>query len=449
MPSLYPRLWVSVVCAALIVGCGGGAGTTGGGSGGGTGGSGGSGGGGTTPTTVTVTFSGPAVPVLVAAKIGTGAFTAQTLSGSALTLSIPSGTSNYAVAYLCPAEPAGLPPTRQSEYVWEASVADGMSPSFACEVNDLPLSQTSVVTGSADVSALPGAVGELQVYSQSGNSIFEDAQGGPLTGVFDFNMLLAANGNDRILMLATSAAGNEGLEAAKNLTNQMVPGTFNGGNPVVFSAADETSNQAITYNNVPSGFFSPVTYAAFQMNGAAGATLIPLNVSATTQYPALPASATESGDVYFFSAGADENGPEDVFAGATNSGGPVSFTFPAPWTYAGPTAAALPSFTTSYAPFSGQTNVIQEASIQWKTGSGGSAVTENIEVEATANYQNGSTTLAVSDLSGVSGFLASAPSSTQVGWIAEILQQSFSLTSATPLNATWSGVENYGAYMVP
>ncbi len=396
------------------------------------------------PTTVAVTFGGPNVPVLVAAKIGTGAFSAQTLSGSTLTLSIPSGTSNYAVAYLCPAEPAGLPPTRQYEYVWEASIADGTSPSFACEVNDVLLSQTGSLTGSADASALPGPVEELQFYSQSGNSVFEEAQGGPLTG--NFNQLLAANGNDRILILAI---GNQGLVGAKNFTNQMVPGALNGGNPVVFSAADETSNQAITYNGVPSGFSSPATYAAFQMAGAAGATLVPLNMSASTQYPALPASATESGDVYFFSAEAVGSAPEDVFAGATNSGGPVSFTFLAPWSYAGPTAAALPSFTTNYPGFSGQTNVIQEASIQWKTGSGGSAVTDNLEVEATANYQSGSTTLAVPDLSGVTGFLGNAPSSTQVDWTAEIWQQSFSLTSATPLNATWSGVENYGFYTVP
>jgi hypothetical protein len=386
------------------------------------------------------------VPVLVAAKIGTGAFAAQTLSGNTLALSIPYGTSNYAVAYLCPNELAVLPHSSQYEYVWEASVADGTSPSFACEANSVPASQTGYLTGSADASAVPGPVTEIQFYSQSGSSVFEDAQGGPQTG--NFNLLLAANGNDRILMLAIANQG--GLVAAKNFTNQTVPGALNGGNTVVFSTADETTPEAITYNNAPSGFSGPDTYAAFQMTGAAGATLIPLNMSATTQYPALPATATESGDVYFFSASADGSGSADVFAGATNSGGPVSFTFPAPWSYAGPTAAALPSFTTNYTGFSGQTNVVQEASTEWETGAGtGSTVDDNLQVEATSSYQGGSTTLAVPDLSGVKGFLANPASSTKVSWIAQIWQQSFSLTSATPVNATWNGVENYGFYTVP
>jgi hypothetical protein len=442
------RLSVIGICAALIAGCGGGADTTGGGGGGG---GGGNGGGGNNSTTVTVTFGGPAAPVLVAAKIGTGAFAAQTLSGSTLTLSIPSGTKNYAVAYLCPNPLATLPHSSQYEYVWEASIADGTSPSFACEANDVLPSQAGDLTGSVDGTALPGgSIGELQIFSQSGNSVFEDAQGGPLTGITNFNLMQAADGNDRILLLAISEIAPQGLEAAKNFTNQTVPGALNGGNTVVFSAADETTNEAITYNNVPSGFQSPQTYAAFQLTGATGATLIPLNMSATTQYPALPASATESGDVYFFSAGAVGSGDADVFAGATNSGAPVAFTFLAPWSYAGPTAAALPSFTTNYAGFSGQTNVLQEASTQWTTSVGaGSTTDDNLQMEATANYQGGSTTLAVPDLSGVTGFLAPPASSTQVSWDAEIWQQSYSLTGATPLNATWSGVENYGFYTVP
>ena len=447
MPAVDSRLCVIALCAALVAGCGGGAGTTGGGGGGG---GGGNGGGGNNSTTVTVTFGGPVVPVLVAAKIGTGAFASQTLSGDTLTLTIPSGTNNYAVAYLCPNPLAALAHSSQYEYVWEASTADGTSPSFACEANDVLPSQAGNLTGSVDGTALPGGLGEIQIYSQSGNSIFEDAQGGPLTGTTNFNLMQAADGNDRILILAVSEVAPQVLEAAKNFTNQTVPGALNGGNTAVFTTADETTNEAITYNNVPSGFQSPQTYAAFQLSGAAGATLIPLNMAATTQYPALPASATESGDIYFFSVGAVGPGNADVFAGATNSGGPVSFTFPAPWSYAGPTAAALPSFTTNYAGFSGQTNVLQEASTQWTTSVGASStVIDNLQVEATANYQGQSTTLAVPDLSGVPGFLASPASSTQVSWDVEIWQQSFSLTGATPLSATWSGVENYGGYTVP
>jgi hypothetical protein len=47
---------------------------------------------------VTVTFSGPA-PVALADQIGTGPWSAASLQGKQLNLTVPAGTSNYAIAW--------------------------------------------------------------------------------------------------------------------------------------------------------------------------------------------------------------------------------------------------------------------------------------------------------------------------------------------------------------
>lgn len=435
MPLVRLRWLVVGVCATLLAGCSGGGNMS---SGGGSGTDGG--GGGNSATTVTITFGGTSVPPAVAAKIGTGAFAAEALSGSALTLSIPSGTSNYAVAYMCPSLYG--PPSSQFEYVWEASTADGTPPNFTCPVQP---SVTPTLSGSLNASAIPG-VTAFQINAQSGTSFGEGGGGfgGGPTGNFN---VPAPAGSDRVLVLANGNQGNGPL-AAKNFDNQTVPGTLNGGNTVVFGTTDETTPQAITYNNVPSGFKSPSTYVTLGMGGTAQSYTYASD--ATTQYLALPASATEKGDVYFLDANvASANLPSGVNAETISSGGPVSFTFPVAWSYAGPTPAALPTFTMGYTGFTGQANVFQNAWIFWNSGSGSSAATENIQVEATDNYQNGSTTLAIPDLSGVAGFLAPAASGTHVEWIVGMQQQSWGLTSQAPQNGTLSAVTNSGEYTVP
>jgi hypothetical protein len=402
----------------------------------------GGGGGGNSGTTVTITFDGTSIPGLVAAKIGTGALAAETLSGNTLTLSIPSGTSNYSVAYLCPAVVSGQS-SSQFEYVWEASIVDATSMTFTCPY---PQSVTPTLSGSLNASAIPGVV-SFQINAQNGNS-FGDGGGGVSGGpTANFN-IPAPVGSDRVLVLANANQG-DGPVAAKNFDNQTVPGTLNGGNTVVFGTADQTTPEPITYNNVPSGFSSPSTNALLGMGGT---TLAYTYASdATTQYLALPASATEKGDVYFLDASAaSANLPSAVNTEIISSGGPVSFTFPAAWSYSGPTPAALPSFTMGYTGFSGQANVAQNAWIFWNSGSGGgSTATENIQVEATASYQSGSTTLGIPDLSGVAGFLAPAASGTRVEWDVWIQQQSWGLTSQVPPNGTLSEVSNSGLYTVP
>src|SRR5690348_6349295 len=77
-----------------LAGCGGGSVS---------GGDGGGGGGGGNPTAVTFKING-GTPTAVAAKIGSGPFTAQTLTSGSLSLSIPSGTTTFALAVSCAQE---------------------------------------------------------------------------------------------------------------------------------------------------------------------------------------------------------------------------------------------------------------------------------------------------------------------------------------------------------
>jgi hypothetical protein len=130
---------------------------------------------------------------------------------------------------------------------------------------------------------------------------------------------------------------------------------------------------------------------------------------------------------------------------ATSSGGAQTITYPStPWTYSGPTAAALPTFSFDYTGFSGMSPVWQIADIQW--GQGNISV-NSIEVLATENFQNGATTLTFPDLSGLTGFLATPHSGMNILWQARI--QEGSAFSTTPPNGTVQSVSNGGTYTVP
>jgi len=441
MLSSINRLWIVGLVVGLVAGCGGGGGSTGGGS---TSGNGGTGtGGGNSSTTVTVTFEGPA-PTAVATRIGTGAFSVQTLSNGVLSLSIPSGTSNYTLAFRCPTDVLAGGISSAGEFVLEASTADSTSFRRTCPYTQPP-GQTGTLTGSVDASAVSG-VSYVDIDAQiSGSSATEYMN--TSAGTFS---LTAPAGNNRVMVLAYSSAAQGGLTApaalaAKNFSSQTVPGALNSGNAVVLGPADETTPEPITYNNVPSGFTSPDTYTALYLAGGLGEIFL---ASGSTEYPALPAGALESGDMYLFEAQLNTSqgyGPE-VLAGATNSGGPVSFTFPTPWTYAGPTPAALPSVDFNYAGFAGKGWDSQEIVLNWNSGSAGQA----LSVVATKNYQGSATTLSVPDLSALAGFWANPASGTQISWAASEWQSSYGLADITiPLNATWSAVIDTGVYSVP
>jgi hypothetical protein len=233
------------------------------------------------------------------------------------------------------------------------------------------------------------------------------------------------------------------LVAARNLPGQAVPGAFNGGSPVVLGAADETTSAAISYNNAPSGFGAPSTLCLYEL-GEGGAFLIA--DAAMTQYPVLPAGAVQTGDSYVFAATARNNLQAVSSFIYTSASGPISFTFPVPWSYAGPTPAALPTIDFNYTGFAGKSGVTMAASIGWSVGT----YSENtISTIAAPNYQNAATTLAIPDLSGIAGFLPKPPSGTLLLWSAEISQNSWGVFQTAPSTATANIVQNAGTYTVP
>jgi hypothetical protein len=392
------------------------------------------------PTMVTFKFTS-GTPSAVAARVGSGAFTAQTLSAGALSLSIPSGTSNFAVAFVCTLTLNGLAQIPE-QFVFEASTADGSAFNLPCPA-PLPSGQTGILTGTVDFSGIPRVTA---VNIAATNGAYTTVSGTTLNGTF---ALAEPAGTDRVLVLAYGQSQQgmpSSLLAARNLTNQAVPGALNAGSPVVLGAGDETSPQAITYNNVPSGYGSPSTIVGFILGNAGGFTVAG---PATTQYPALPPAAVQSGDYYKFLATASSvstRGEGVLVLMDTASGSPVSFTFPPPWSYAGPTPAALPSFNFAYTGFPDKTGVMESAVMGWTTATGVSVFSE---VNATANYQNGSPTLAFPDLSGIVGFLPAPTTGSAVAWTAEIVHSSLGATLVMPSNTTGSAVANSGSFTVP
>jgi hypothetical protein len=436
------RAWVlrflvpAAVCLALS-GCGGSSSGSGGGGGGG-------GGGGNTPTTVTVSFAG--TPTALATQVGSGSFTAATLTSGTLTLSIPSGTTNFAVAYLCGDD--GY--TQQT--VIEASTLDGTSYS-ASYCPSLATQPTGTLTGSADASAIAGAefVG-INAYNGSGysESVLLTGDSGPI------NFALPS-GTDRLAATAYTAAPSnpltfnsvETLLAVRNFDSVTIPGALNGGNTVTLGAADEVTMQPITYKNVPSGFAAPTTTAYYEWSG--GGELL-LSNGATTQYPAIPAAAGEGGDYYSFGAvtemstngGATEAGV--AASTITTASGPLTFTFPAPWIYAGPTPSAQPVFNMANSGITGKTGVMDYVTMAWNISAAGET---NSALFATANYLNGSTSVAIPNLTGVSGFLSGPPSGGTVVWFADVEQSTAASLQPLNQNGTLVDVESGGSFTVP
>lgn len=390
------------------------------------------------PNIVTYTFNGNNMPVTVATQIGAGAYTQATLTSNKLILSIPDGETNYSVAFLCPSPTAG--PFVNEEYINQASLLDGTAFSETCY--QLPL-QGGTATAEVDASAIPGAE-EINVGSGSGCSACDTFNGSAFLAVGTYDVPVTVDGN---------GGPYSPPLAARILRNQTIPGALNGGAPVVLKTTDETVPQTITYSNVPNGY-SPVGRTVVYNTAGGASVQLELNNSGPqlTQYVAMPSGTYQSGDYYDFlvSASGTTSGPSVSVETYTSSAGPQSFTFPPPWSYAGPTAAALPTFNFAYAGFPGMSDISYQATINWGLGTwvfGIAADLDEIYISATANYQNGSTAISIPDLSSLTGFLATPPSGTTVGWSAAVYQGDPFLTS--PPSGTIQGADNSGSYTEP
>jgi hypothetical protein len=361
------------------------------------------------------------------------------------------GTTTFAVAYVCPPAPASsatsIPLTE--EHVFYASTLDGTSFPEACPDVQPPSGAMGTLTGSVDASRISTA-GVVEISAQNPQNLSTNLPQ-PVPSLNGDFSLSAPAGTDRVMVLAYAVAlnglGETTLVAASDFSNQAVPGALNGGATVVLGAADQTTTEPLTYQDVPPGYSAPTTLVGYQM-GTAG--VLSIAGAATSGYPVLPAGAVESGDSYFFwaSASSSSNFTQRTLVRTTlGSDGPESIPFPSPWVYAGPTAAALPSFDISYGGFSGSTGVYDEVNVIWPANS---STAENIiAITATGSYLNGSTTMVVPDLSGLTGFLAPASSGTHIAWTAAIYRDSSSSPQSPSSSGTFTTVSNSGTYNVP
>jgi hypothetical protein len=237
-----------------------------------------------------------------------------------LSLKVPAGTTNLAVAYVCPSS------LLTQQWVFELSTTDGTSFTLSCWQSLSP-PQSGTLTGSVDAGAVAG-VSQLEIDAFNGGYIGRFAS--VVTPVDAFS-LSTESGNNRVDVLAydtqqTGTTTERSLLAVKDFSSQLVPGALNGGNAVVLGASDETTSQPIIFANAPAGF-SPPSASVTYVLGSGGGYSVASN--AVNHYPVIPAGASEAGDYYdFLSVIGDSKG---TFVGsevATNSPGAVTMTFP-------------------------------------------------------------------------------------------------------------------------
>jgi hypothetical protein len=459
------------------------------------------------PTTVTYSFTG-AMPTTVAARIGSGSFAAATLTSGQLSLQIPAGTTNFAVAFVCPPvteyiggtgsttiffnmgaissnhaartsrlrshQIAGVGTlkaqdiadgiyTSTTEEVFAASTLDGTSFTTSCSGSiGNTASNLGTATGEFDLSAL-GEFVQLDIVGineSSGVSWYTQditGVGGVSTKGFSAGF---PTGNDRVILVVSGVGSNGAtFNAIKSLNDQAVPGALNNGKPIVFDTSDIVTYQPITYKNLPAGCTTPAIQASFVPSGTQDQIVIG---GINGQFPVAPASALENGDYYFIQS---DTGPCNtaIFVGmTTSSGGPITINFPAPWSYAGPNAAALPTFPNlDYSGFAGKGT--QAVELDWFWGSPSGDISDYNFI-ATRNSMGGASSLTFPDLSSVPGFLTLPPSGQEVNWDAVLVQSSYGIQPVTAngtvitagsvawpvtANGTISSVGSAGSYVVP
>ena len=272
---------------------------------------------------------------------------------------------------------------------------------------------------------------------------------GSTNGTFNFNL---PAGSVDIAVVAVDGASPANVLAVKILRSQMVPGALNGGAPIIFQASDETTLEPIAVSNVPAGFVTPPFMTVYYFT-ANGTIFLLNNNNSPTQSPILPAAAVAAGDFYEFISDTVDTATQksvtsmgqNIAAGSLPA--TVDLSLPASWSFSGPSAAQFPTFTFTYPAFSGATTTAYEGSIFWQP----TATTfTGISVTSTANFQNGSTTVAIPDLTSVAGFSPAAASGTTVSWQGVIAGgPTLPFTSNTPTAGAFESVQNQGTYTEP
>jgi hypothetical protein len=375
---------------------------------------------------IAVTFGGNVAPLAVASQIGANSWSIARLQGQTLNLTLPDGASKYGIAYVCG--------TGQyiSEYVAYATPQDGSSYTLSC-YQPPPM---GVATGTVDASVIPGTTGvEIVGLLGSTGATF------PVSGPFNTNM---ATGTQDIAFVALNASNS--VLAVHIVRSQTVPGVVNDGDTITFLAADAVNLQSFSVSAAPAGFAPPPAFSAAYVT--ASGTSIDLFSTSAGHYLLIPSTQSQPGDYYFFTSSDSNQAPGQLIYSSLTipTPGAVTLTLPPPLTYSAPTPAAFPNFNLAYTGFAGDSGVFDRAQILWATPP---AAQSTITVTATAAYQNGSTVLAVPDLTGLSGFLPSAGSGTAVAWQAGVYSGSYRWYAPTPVNGSLSFATNGNTFVAP
>jgi hypothetical protein len=386
---------------------------------------------------ITVTFIG-GIPQAVATQTGSCPFATAT-PGNQVTFSVPPGNPRYAIAYVCS---VANPPfnTSNAEVVIEATTQDLTSFTTSC------LGSPNLGTATGSVATSIGATAAILVVGNQGYGGTVSSQ----SGSFAFSMPI---GNNDVGVIAAAPHFDEVL-AIKILRSQTIPGVLNGGSVVSLSSADAPTSQNLTTTNVPSGFFNPPV-ASVRFHTATG-TVLGLPRSGITlnpkPYAGVPPALTLPTDFYeyesFSSDAATQNQTVRITTTTTNGGGAFTQALPAPWSWNGPAPAKFPTFNFVYSGFNTLPAVSDQASISWGTP----GVSDQITMVATANFQSGATTITIPDLTSLPGFLAPAPTSTTINWVADIFggtEQEFTFSANLPANSSIQSVENKGTFVQP
>jgi hypothetical protein len=205
------------------------------------------------------------------------------------------------------------------------------------------------------------------------------------------------------------------LLAMKIVRVQTVPGIANGGNPITVGASDAiTTSMPISLANIPAGGFSAPLMVPFPSYVSAhGSAPVGVGFPLATQYAVVNATEAQPADYYSFNLVAGATTEQVQTRQLLKTAAPVTLTLPNPWAAMPPAPARFPTFIFNYTGLSGQPAIADHASLGWTQG----GIFFGITAIATANSQNGATTLTMPDLTALPGFFAMAPASTPITWV--------------------------------
>jgi hypothetical protein len=160
----------------------------------------------------------------------------------------------------------------------------------------------------------------------------------------------------------------------------------------------------------------------------------------------------QSGEYYFFNAVSGTATQQVYTQQYLLTAAPVTLTLPKPWSPAPPAPAVFPTFTFDYTGLVGQAATADNPTIGWSQGS----ISYGIDVIATGNFQNGSTTVTIPDLTSLPGFFSMAPAGSSITWsattwggTAQWYQGSAPLLFPLATQQTISNASGQGTYTQP